>query len=144
MEFTGYGFLLIDTKEHFDNHICYLFRTEKSQIRVNHETKNNLLFLPDGKKVVVIPFSGKLEERRMQERKFLDSVKDIPFGCIAMGRFEWEDPHVFYFTERMKDKVIDMFSKIEQSEGHVLLAVGHVDQMEHYVHIHFLVRVKEK
>lgn len=142
MDFKGDGFLLFNNESHLKNHLHYLLRTESHQERTNEHTKKNLLFIPTKTgNVDVSVFSESLNERKLFEKKFMkETLGDLSYKDLCMGRFDWPDSKEYGFTNEMKGKVFKMIAEIEEQFGKVLLCVAHLDQLETYVHIHFLVQ----
>ena len=140
MEFTGNGFFGFNDEEHAKDSIRHMLRTEPDQRDTNEHTVENIMFLMDGKNGnQYCTFPEGLRERQEFEKIYMDMLNDVTYESLAMGRFEWEDPEVYTFTDEMVNKVFAMGRRIEEEIGSVVLAVGHLDQPGKYVHVHFLI-----
>lgn len=130
-------------EEHFINHCHYLFRTEKSQIRTNNSTKNNVLLLPIADKWNICPFGEDVRKRRAFENEFINRYKDIAVEQLCMLRADYMDSEAFVFTPAMMENALELAEQINKEFGTVLVVVAHCDQMQNYLHIHFIVRIAE-
>lgn len=140
MEFTGDGFFSFDNEEKLNETLQHLLRTEPDQHATNEFTGENIFFLTrDMDKEEYITFPEELDDRKEFEDTYLNFFKEVDFNKLAAGRFEWKDDEELVFTDEMIHKVFEMMKSIEERTGLVVLAVGHLDQLENYVHVHFLI-----
>lgn len=140
MEFTGEGFLGFENEEQLTETLQHMLRTEPDQQETNEHTGENIVLLtenPDAEEYFTFP--EELDVRKEMEGIYAESRKELPYKEWAMGRFEWKDDDAFVFTDEMFHKAFALMKKTEDTVGAVALAVAHLDQLENYIHVHFLV-----
>ena len=131
-------------EEHFENHCHYLFRTEKEQYRTNNSTKENVLLLPIADKWNICRFGEDLGKRKAFETEFINRYKNIAVEQLCMLRADYMDADAFVFTPPMIENALELADEINNEFGTVVLLVAHCDQMENYLHIHFIIRLADK
>lgn len=140
MDFTGDGFFGFDNEEQLNENLQHMLRTEPDQLGTNEHTGENIMFLTENLDAEeYFTFPEELDVRKEMEIIYADFSKEVPYKKLAMGRFEWKDDEAFSFTDEMVHKAFAMMKKTEETVGAVVLAVAHLDQLENYIHVHFLV-----
>ena len=118
----------------------HMLRTEPDQQETNEHTVDNIVFLTENLDAEeYFTFPEELDVRKEMEGIYAEFRKEVPYKNLAMGRFEWKDDDAFSFTDEMVHKAFALMKKTEETVGAVVFAVAHLDQLENYIHVHFLV-----
>ena len=143
--------LLINDEWHLENHLNYLFRTDKGQKWTNELTPGNAYIIKepcgDGFEWVA---TDTLDERQELKRLVQSrirwraedrgvSVKEyVP--ALSQTRVDYRDSGVYSFTDEVQADTEELLQDVtENTEGFDLIClVVHVDQKENFVHTHML------
>ena len=140
-EFITAGALSFNDEAHLNNHLNYLFRTDKGQKWTNEYTKDNELYTFDENgEIQLFPLSTP-EKRQGLKEIFSKFISNFSLEHLRMVRFVWAEEDVYDFTDEMYDSMI-----IPMVDMHkvfpVLLFITHVDQLDCGCHYHAIIYVE--
>ncbi|MCI9545769.1 MAG: hypothetical protein HFH60_03630 [Lachnospiraceae bacterium] len=131
---------------HVENHLNYLFRTDKKQKWTNKDTKYNAFSTPTKESFDLYGFSENLEERNLVKDIFKSKMLPSNYKNLYMTRIECTNPDIYYWNKEMVNEMKELVSDIMETQEDyiVLLVVIHDDQPENYTHFHMLLLGKEE
>lgn len=141
----------INDKQHLNNHLNYLFRTDAGQKWTNELTNGNAYIIkePYSDKIEIL-FADTIDGRRAFKALVQSRIKwraedkgktvDEFISELCQTRVDYKDNTVFSFTDRVEADTLDLLNDVaESTKGFDLIClVVHTDQKENYVHTHML------
>ena len=126
---------------HLQNHLNYLFRTDKRQKWTNKYSDTNLVIMDD----MVYSAGRNIEERKKAQNMARKIIREhgVNYDRLYMCRIECPDNAVYFFDKQLLDEavyIIRELAKDLKSDGlKILFAVTHNDQTDVYLHFHLLI-----
>ena len=139
-EFITEGALSFNDENHLNNHLNYLFRTDKAQKWTNEYTEENELFTFNKEGKLESDLLDDPKERQMLKDGFFEALKTYPLDKLRTVRMECKNDE-YSFTEDMYTAMIIPMMDLHKIFP-VILFVTHVDQLDNYCHYHAIIYVR--
>ena len=133
--------LTFKNESHVNNHLNYLFRTDRGQKWTNQYTDGNMIIFGDERYLI-----GDSFDRRHAAKKVIQEFiqkRGLDYNHMYMCRIECPDSKVFFFNEAILEEVTDIMrglnEELARENKRIMLGITHEDQIREYMHFHLLI-----